>query len=187
MQAINKIIQGDCITGLKTLPDKSVNCCVTSPPYYGLRDYGTAEWEGGDVECDHRYRDSERDKTSTLCGTSNKEGYALNYYKDTCPKCNAIRKDNQIGLEETPEQYVEKLVEVFREVKRVLRDDGTVWLNLGDSYTGNASTGGAGLNTYQKEAGATKKLPTKNTPGLKPKDLIGRGIIMMRRRLRKLP
>jgi len=78
-----RILNGDALEMLRTLPDESVNCCVTSPPYYGLRDYGAA---------------------------------------------------GQIGLESTPEQYVERLVAVFREVRRVLRDDGTLWLNVGDSY-----------------------------------------------------
>ena len=82
----HRIIQGDCIEGMRTLPDASVHCCVTSPPYWGLRDYGHA---------------------------------------------------GQIGLEETPEAYVARMVEVFREVRRVLRDDGTLWLNLGDSYAGS--------------------------------------------------
>jgi DNA modification methylase len=78
-----RIICGDCLEVLKTLPAESVNCCVTSPPYWGLRDYGV---------------------------------------------------DGQIGLEETPDAYVARLVEVFREVRRVLKDDGTLWLNLGDCY-----------------------------------------------------
>jgi len=82
----HRIIPGDCVESLRTLPDASVHCCVTSPPYWGLRDYG---------------------------------------------------HDGQIGLESTPEAYVARMVEVFREVRRVLRDDGTLWLNLGDSYAGS--------------------------------------------------
>jgi len=78
-----KILQGNCINKLKTIADKTFHTCVTSPPYWGLRDYG---------------------------------------------------EDDQLGLEETPQEYVANLVEVFREVRRVLRDDGTVWLNLADSY-----------------------------------------------------
>ena len=74
---------GDCLESLRAMPDQSVHCCVTSPPYFGLRDYGV---------------------------------------------------DGQIGLEDTPQAFVARLVEVFREVRRVLRDDGTLWLNLGDSY-----------------------------------------------------
>jgi len=78
---INTYAIGDCLEVLRTLPDACVNCCVTSPPYWGLRDYG---------------------------------------------------HDGQLGLESTPEEYVARMVEVFGEVKRVLRDDGTLWVNLGD-------------------------------------------------------
>jgi DNA modification methylase len=121
-----KLINGDCLNILKTLSDKSINCCVTSPPYYGLRDYGVA---------------------------------------------------GQVGLEDTPDEYVNKLVEIFREVRRVLRDDGTLWMNLGDSYCANATgSQGDGKSTIagglknQIEAG---KRPNKKGDGLKPKDLIG--------------
>lgn len=89
------LLQGDCREVLKTLPDQSVHCCVTSPPYYGLRDYGA---------------------------------------------------NGQIGLEQTPAEYVDQLVAVFREVKRVLREDGTCWLNLGDSYSRDLAKGGSGPN-----------------------------------------
>jgi DNA modification methylase len=127
MEYINKILQGDCIDVLRTLPDGIVNTCITSPPYYGLRDYGV---------------------------------------------------EGQIGLEETPEAYVQRLVEVFREVRRVLRDDGTLWLNLGDSYASSGKCGNTYKTTDDKRekmgeklfgGGITKTLP----PGLKPKDLIG--------------
>tara|TARA_R100001082_G_scaffold66155_1_gene37353 strand:- start:278 stop:1213 length:936 start_codon:yes stop_codon:yes gene_type:complete len=115
-----KILQGNCLEVLKDLPEQSVNTCITSPPYWGLRDYGEGE---------------------------------------------------QMGLEETPEEFVENLVNVFREVKRVLRDDGTVWLNLGDSYAGNNSrasnNGRAGFGT--KREGVF----TKTGTGLKTKDLVG--------------
>jgi DNA modification methylase len=128
------LLQGNVIEVLKILPDESVQCVVTSPPYYGLRDYGTAKWEGGDPECDHKklYDMSK----SGLEGGKDTQKASL-YYKDTCGKCGAIRIDSQIGLEPTPEAYVTKLVEVFREVRRVLRKDGCVFLNLGDSYMGS--------------------------------------------------
>lgn len=121
---------GDCRDILKTLPDNSVHCCVTSPPYYGLRDYGV---------------------------------------------------DGQIGLEQTPEEYVSELVGVFREVKRVLRNDGTLWLNLGDSYAhpGNKRTGEGEARNLKTETfhGGKAHLEQRRTigefPGLKPKDLIG--------------
>lgn len=111
---------GDCIESMRGLPDASVNCCVTSPPYYWQRDYGV---------------------------------------------------EGQIGLEDTPDAFVARLVEVFREVRRVLRDDGTLWVNLGDSYAGagysnHANTGGA-----QRSHGGKQKHLTGS--GLKNKDLIG--------------
>ena len=116
---MNTIHVGDALDVLRTLPDESVQTCITSPPYFGLRDYGC---------------------------------------------------DGQIGLESTPDAYVAKMVEVFREVRRVLRDDGTVWLNLGDSYAG------AGYSNHYNTGGAKDG---NGSPGrgaidaLKPKDLIG--------------
>ena len=132
-----RIIEGDCIEGMRTLADGSVNCCVTSPPYFGLRDYG------------HK---------------------------------------GQIGLEETPDDYVQKMVEVFREVRRVLRDDGTLWLNLGDSYAAArggthqpAETLAGGKGGRTDDGGRVNRdrhdgyNPTRNARaiGLKHKDLIG--------------
>lgn len=116
-----EINQGDCLDSMRKMPDASVNCCVTSPPYFGLRDYG---------------------------------------------------HEGQIGLEETPDAYVAKLVEVFREVRRVLRDDGTLWLNLGDSYAlevvAKSTLSGGMANQL-----ASRSQPSKMGPGLKRKDLIG--------------
>lgn len=122
---INEIINKDCIEGMKELPDNSVDCCITSPPYFGLRDYG---------------------------------------------------HDGQIGLENTPELFVAKMVEVFTEVRRVLKDDGTLWLNLGDSYSGSGK--GIGDMTGYKwkqstNTGSRKGNIVKTKTGLKPKDLIG--------------
>ena len=127
------------------LKDKTVQCCVTSPPYWGLRDYGTAEWMGGDPDCDHQQNVRFSDK-SGIRDTAKETVIAENkgkgtFYKDTCKKCGAIRIDKQLGLEQTPEEYVENMVAVFREVWRVLRDDGTLWLNLGDSYNGKQLIG----------------------------------------------
>lgn len=140
VERINMILVGDSKEVLKTLKDNSIQTCVTSPPYYGLRDYGHA---------------------------------------------------GQIGLEETPEQYIARLVDVFREVRRVLKDDGTLWLNLGDSYIGgkgaSGSNGpelqekrhkhGASLNRgYQTSGGSGETRITDNRNllkiGYKPKDLL---------------
>jgi DNA modification methylase len=168
-----RILQGDCIESLKKLEDQSINTCITSPPYWGLRDYGTGEWVGGDPNCSHMRTTKISKNTSTghkaMFEQGNVVGDAI--YKNECPKCGAIRKDSQLGLEDTPEEFVDNLVKVFREVKRVLRDDGTVWLNLGDSY----SSGGRTTTTNQslrgdKDYGVTRPKPSK---GIKPKDLIG--------------
>lgn len=122
-----QFLEGDCVARMHELPDKSINCCVTSPPYWGLRDYGV---------------------------------------------------DGQIGLEANLTEFVAKLVEVFGEVRRVLRDDGTLWLNLGDSYNaynGNAGPGsgfshGAACDTERPTLASGHGLRTKT---LKPKDLCG--------------
>lgn len=109
----NKILQGDCLEVLKTLPDESVDMCVTSPPYYGLRDYGTGHWVGGDPNCPHRRLSKASDKTTTGHAQEELKGNVGDaIYKTVCPLCGAIRADEQIGLEETPEEYIKKLVDV---------------------------------------------------------------------------
>lgn len=181
----NKILNGDCLEVLKTLPDKICDCCVTSPPYYGLRDYGTGTWIGGDPNCPHRRTSKFSPNTST--GHAQEElignvGDAI--YKTVCPLCGAVREDKQIGLEETPELYVQKLVEVFREIKRVLKDDGTLWVNIGDSYWGSGSRGfdftdkfteASKLQQGSKGTTDLHNLPklVGNKDGYKNKDLIG--------------
>lgn len=120
-----RIHEGDCRTSLAAMPEASMHCCVTSPPYFGLRDYG---------------------------------------------------HDGQIGLEPTPDEYVAQMVDVFREVKRVLRDDGTLWLNLGDSYANDGKWGGHSGGKHDYGNGGLVHQPIgrmKKYPGLKPKDLIG--------------
>jgi len=124
----HRILVGDCIDMMRKLPDKSVHTCVTSPPYFGLRDYGV---------------------------------------------------DGQIGLEETPGEFIARLVEVFREVRRVLRDDGTAWVNMGDSYAGSWGAQGKretpaaisrnSISNHPKLATGTGRL----TEGYKGKDLMG--------------
>ena len=129
---------GDCREVLKTLPDKHFQTCVTSPPYYGLRDYGTATWVGGDPNCSHE--GSSLGNNRNFIDEGGRGSNKASLSTGDCIKCGAKRVDSQIGLEETPEQFVESLVNVFREVKRVLKDDGTLWLNLGDSYSSGGRT-----------------------------------------------
>jgi DNA modification methylase len=124
------IYRGDALEVMRTLPAEAVQCCVTSPPYYGLRDYGV---------------------------------------------------EGQIGLEETPEKYVGRLVELFAEVRRVLRADGTLWLNLGDSYVANGGGGERRMVELGRPSPGALSQPhqlcdkkrSTQTPGLKPKDLMG--------------
>jgi len=130
---INCVHQGDALERLKQLPDESIQCCITSPPYWGLRDYGTASWEGGDPACDHKIPAGENDPKYGESRNEN-SSHTLRFNRVACHKCGAKRIDQQIGIEETHGEYVERLVKVFREVKRVLRKDGTFWLNVGDSY-----------------------------------------------------
>jgi DNA modification methylase len=126
---------GDVRERLRELPAASVQCVVTSPPYWGLRDYGTARWEGGAANCGHVAPALGGTGKETISGgTANQHTTRAVQYRDTCGKCGAHRIDAQLGLERTPEEYVTNMVAVFREVRRVLRDDGTLWLNLGDSY-----------------------------------------------------
>jgi len=184
------LLTGDCREMLRTLEAGSVRTCITSPPYFGLRDYGTASWEGGDETCDHmvgRFTTTVSEKQASSQGSGTMQA------KGTCPHCGAKRIDCQIGLEQTPDDYVNELVEVFREVWRVLSDDGTLWLNLGDSYAGGkgksgqanpeaqaerASNGESINQAHHQVAGQGKTRPTDDRAmlreaGLKPKDLIG--------------
>lgn len=186
----NCILVGDCVEQLHKLPDESINCCVTSPPYYGLRDYGTGKWVGGDPNCPHYRTTKTSDATATghkaMMDSGHPVGDAI--YKSVCPLCGAVRIDDQIGLEETPEEYVSRLVEVFREVRRVLKSDGTLWLNIGDSYasqrggtTPPAETLSGGIHGKTADGDNVNRgrkdgyNPTRNASaiGMKHKDLIG--------------
>jgi DNA modification methylase len=143
---------------------------VTSPPYLGLRDYNTAEWEGGDPACDHQPPRCQGESGQRADRTFT----AVRAYRDVCGKCGARRIDRQIGLEPTVAEYVAALVAVFREVRRVLRDDGTLWLNLGDAYANDAKWGGAtGGKHAEGVHGATGIGRQKVSTGYPPKCLLG--------------
>jgi len=200
---LGKLYHGDCLDTLKAMPDQSVHMCVTSPPYWGLRDYGTEPrlWDA-DPECEHVWESQDvkrkgstngrgdlgstlvsvdADKTTSVGISTNDPGGTGQYRTDHskfCIHCKAWR--GSLGLEPTPELYVKHMVEVFQQVKRVLRDDGTLWLNLGDSYAGSGKSresGGSGP-TSQKQTtnpGAYFEWEGngKTPDGIKPKDLIG--------------
>ena len=182
---------GDALAVLRELPEASAQMCITSPPYWGLRDYGTATWEGGDERCDHK-----GSPVRTQAGVNarhfgkkfktDKQGDEREPMRQTCTKCGARRIDAQIGLEPTPdcgkrgaacgECYVCHMVEVFREVRRVLRDDGTLFLNLGDSYAAGGQNSGSrpeDLTEKQRSNAGCRYERRSAPPGLKPKDLVG--------------
>lgn len=173
---------GDVLDVLAALPAGIAQTCVTSPPYWGLRDYGTGQWDGGDPTCSHTRNHREpRDfdggpgSTSGCASWSTRE---VAVYADVCGRCGARRVDRQIGLEASPQEYVERMVEVFRGVWRVLRDDGVLWLNLGDSYatgTSTPSTPSPNVDVdYWKHADKLGRSRIDGREaGLKPKDLVG--------------
>ena len=172
---MNKIEFGDCRETMRKWASQGIKAqtCITSPPYYGLRDYGTAKWEGGDVNCDHVESEN---KHGGQRADRNQEGYKKKY-KDLCKKCGSVREDKQIGLEETPEEYIKAMVEVFRCVWDVLEDDGTLWVNIGDSYC-NTNGFARASPEYQREGrnnmpANDRKLDKLHATGLKTKDLIG--------------
>jgi DNA modification methylase len=137
-----QLLTGDCRDVLPTLPSNSVHCVVTSPPYYGLRDYGTAQWEGGAEGCDHIktvYKPAEYVNDGGAYRSNNQswKGGERNQsepYGHVCGKCGARRIDRQLGLETTPDEYLAAMVGVFREIRRVMRDDACAFVNMGDSY-----------------------------------------------------
>lgn len=164
---------GDVIEELAGLQDDSIHCVVTSPPYWGLRDYGTGEWEGGDPACNHRVGNQVADRKAAGAIVA---GVRPGIDASVCRDCGACRLDKQIGLEATPEEYVARIVDVFREVRRVLRPDGTCWLNLGDSYSSNPK-GSSGATNTLTPSGARVQAEQHRTAGLvaglKAKDLVG--------------
>lgn len=167
----------DALEALRKLPDQSVHMTCTSPPFFGLRDYGTGTWEGGDEGCDH-VETSQRPSAKSTLEDHGADGRSPQLdalpgipYRIICGKCGARRTDSQIGLESSPDEWAARLVDVFREVRRVLRDDGTLWVECGDSYNSAASNdwsnwkGGQTVNHGTRGAGVVATH--------KPKDLIG--------------
>ena len=171
---MNKVYWGDCRDSMRQMARDGikVQTCITSPPYFGLRDYGTGKWIGGDESCSHKRDTKYSDKTIT--GHANKEltvGDAI--YKSVCPKCGAIREDKQLGLEESPKEFVEAMVEVFACVWDILEDDGTLWLNIGDSYSGSGKGVAGNLGKKHDERNMEGKHSKIIPEGTKAKDLIG--------------
>jgi len=150
---LNQVIVGDCVEVMRTWPADSIDLVVTSPPYWGLRDYGveTVRVWGGRPECRHEWssqvssfnKQGGEGKQSTNLGTLR----GVDQKSDFCSKCGAWK--GSLGLEPHPQMFIEHLVEVCQEVKRVLKPSGTFWLNLGDTYYGGGRSSDAhGKHTY---------------------------------------
>ena len=196
------LFAGDALTVLCELPTASVQTCITSPPYWGLRDYGVPPlvW-GGDPACPHDWGGEERGRRKDMLpptesssagrvGADERQGVGPPSGGYFCLQCGAWR--GCLGLEPTPELYVAHLMDVFREVWRVLRDDGTCWLNLGDSYItaphesgsthdpkwpGGRNRGG-NIANRQRQSFRRDRLVMgddahRPAPGLKSKDMVG--------------
>jgi len=182
---MNKVYFGDCRDSMRQMAKDGVKVqmCVTSPPYYGLRDYGTATWEGGNINCGHKNAEINPLKVGGFTGerlrkqngSENKKYLKL---KEQCPDCGALKKDNQIGNEQTPQQFIDNLVEVFACVWDILAEDGTLWVNLGDSYYNYRPGKGQALNK-QTVSSTNQDLPQlcarrgNKLEGYKEKDLMG--------------
>jgi DNA modification methylase len=212
---LHKVHFGNCIDTMNRMPECFVNTCVTSPPYYGLRDYGSGKWVGGDPSHEHTAlthngRNTGRNDVERMYGPDGKvapgrrDTPTIADHRDIAQlqartafpagskcECGAVYEDEQIGLEKSPEEYIENMVDVFRAVRRVLRDDGTIWVNIGDTYnSGGGYSPDAPSNRRRQDAllngnardgvfNVSKRLeertPTRvpRVEGLKPKDLIG--------------
>jgi len=182
---MNKVFYGDCRESMQQMISDGVKVqmCVTSPPYYGLRDYGTATWEGGDSECNHTYIKGGRDPEKSKLQVSSDHGMFAQYV-GICKDCGATREDDQLGHEETPQKFVDVMVDVFRLVRELLHDDGVFWLNIGDSYAGHsnsastAQTMNIGKSSEQAHVLNVEQSRTRDremliSQGIKNKDLIG--------------
>jgi DNA modification methylase len=156
---------------LETLPERSIHCCVTSPPYWGLRDYGTGTWEGGDPS--HEHFGKIRCTAPATSEKQNSNAGSLDVRAGDCD-CGAKKIDAQIGLEQTSDAYVAQIVAVMRGVHRVLHDDGTLWLNLGDSYAShNKGSGGPSAKQDTNAGSRYGRFAATLDDDTKPKDLVG--------------
>jgi len=191
MIELNKTYNEDCLKTMARMPDNFVDCCITSPPYWGLRDYQTEPIIWGDNHCEHEWIEyifpakggkTHPDRPSKMGGNrhmSETDIRGVPQKSNFCNKCNAWK--GNLGLEPTPELYVEHLVQIFQEVKRVLKKEGTLWLNLGDSYISTApNTMGDPIlkrgilsGVSNRRAEASKRYRHKTPKGLKPKDMCG--------------
>lgn len=190
MLELDQLHTGDTNELIKHIDDKSVQTIITSPPYFGKRDYGTGHWTGGDTACDHspaRTPTRRGIKSSTLQGNKEYTSHQKEGYISKCGRCGAIRQDKQMGLEITPELFLRGQVSLFKQCHRILKDNGTLWVNMGDgNWGGKGRSGqesraslekrhkeGKSMNKSYQNTGVEIRAQDRKHPAYKPKDLIG--------------
>ena len=168
-------LQGNVFEKIMDIDDNSIDCVVTSPPYWGLRDYGTSQWKGGDLKCSHSYGRNTRGGL-TQFQKNNKGSFGDEAIKtgEYCKLCGAKRIDKQLGLEPTYQEHIENIVELFRAMKPKLKDSATIWLNYGDSYaaTVNGRSAEKTKDIGNDDRSFVNKPFSTIQGSLKPKDLV---------------
>jgi site-specific DNA-methyltransferase (adenine-specific) len=177
----NKILQGNVLDILKTLPDNLVDMMVTSPPYWGLRDYGLPDSIfGGDSTCEHDWTKHVKHPAGGMGSKganvgANKNDFANmrdhDVISNTCSKCGAWK--GQLGQEPNHNDYINHLYEIMQEVSRVVKDSGSIWINLGDSYCGTGNKGNLTDPKYPKGRNGQSVAVNRTIKGIKEKSLVG--------------
>lgn len=170
------LINADSLDGLKMLDDNSVDFCITSPPYWAIRDYGTAQWSGGDLSCDHVknpaatnvFGNPKFNKGRPSREAIKTPGY---YYDDICGKCGAIKEDYQLGQEPNVKDYITRLSDIFDGVSRVLKPDGTLWVVINDTWF-SSTKGTGGKKSFQPGSKGSFFKSGKYESSVLPKSLV---------------
>jgi DNA modification methylase len=175
---VNQNHVGDVREIVPRIPSKSVRLIFFSPPYFQARDFGTAIWTGGKIGCDHvanRRATLKRGQGFNVGGSRLEATKVPGYqYRDICARCGARCVDKQLGLEKTVAEFVRHLVvDVGRELRRILTDDGTLWPNIGDCYADGTLGRGDTLRLYGTDHDRLAPRPRKAPAGTKPKDRLG--------------
>jgi DNA modification methylase len=149
---INTILVGNVFDRINDIPDQYVDLLVTSPPYWGQRNYGTAQWLGGDENCNH---EAARIKTryDYSMGPVQRayDNADAKIYKSVCPDCGGVKVDEQLGSETTYQEYLDKMTTLFMMIRRIMKPDGSVWVNMGDTYVSGSQLSVLGKQNLPKK------------------------------------
>lgn len=160
---INTILVGDVFETIKSIPDNYVDVTITSPPYWGLRNYGTAMWEGGREDCSHSSAKIKTRFDYKFTGFQEKwKSSDAAIFKNECPDCGAVQKDFQLGNEPHFNMYIDKLILLFSEIKRITKPAGSIWVNLGDTYSTKPVGRVTNINLRHKPSSESGNLDKSN-------------------------